>query len=115
MRVLISNAGKPLSIDEFVEEYYRYIERRGYPAEPLKINLRTVGNHLRNTKGIVFDRDNKVRFCNTDPYAVWKIVDFSQYKNTVISAELIFRNYQDEMEELDIRDGYELSSEDLMT
>ena len=108
MRVLISNAGKPLSIDEFIEEYYRYIERRGYPAERLKINLRTVGNHLRNARGIVFDRDNKVRFCDADPYTVWKIVDFSQYKNTVISSELIYRNYQDEMEELDIRDGYEL-------
>lgn len=53
MRVLISNADKPLSVDEFAEEYYKYIERRGYPVERLKINLRTVGNHLRNARGIV--------------------------------------------------------------
>ena len=66
MRVLISNADKPLSVDEFAEEYYKYIERRGYPVERLKINLRTVGNHLRNSKGIVFNRNNKVRFCVAD-------------------------------------------------
>ena len=108
MRVLISNTDNSLSIDEFVDEYYRYIEKRGYPVERLKINLRSVGNHLRNAKGVVFNRENKVRFCDAAPHAVWEIVDFSQYKNTVISSELIFRNYQDEMEELDIRDGYEL-------
>lgn len=108
MRVLISNTDTPLSIDEFVEAYYKYIERQGYPVERLKINLRTVGNHLRNTKGIVFDRENKVRFCDADPHTVWETVDFSRYKNMVISSELIFRDYQDEMEEFDIRDGYEL-------
>ena len=108
MRVLISNTDTPLSIEEFVEEYYKYIERRGYPVERLKINLRTVGNHLRNTKGIVFDRENKVRFCDVDPYTVWETIDFSRYKNMVISSELIFRDYQDEMEEFNIRDGYEL-------
>lgn len=105
---VVSNADKPLSVDEFAEEYYKYIERRGYPVERLKINLRTVGNHLRNARGIVFNRDNKVRFCDADPHIIWQIVDFSQYRNTVISSELIFRDYQDEMEELDIRDGYEL-------
>ena len=84
MRVLISNADKPLSVDEFAEEYYKYIERRGYPVERLKINLRTVGNHLRNARGIVFNRDNKVRFCDADPHIIWQIVDFSQYRNTVI-------------------------------
>ena len=30
------------------------------------------------------------------------------YKNLIISAELLFRDYADLMEELDIRDGYEL-------
>lgn len=108
MRVLISNADKPLSIDEFVEEYYKHIERRGYPVERLRINLRTIGNHLRNAKSVVFDRDNKMRFCDADPQKMWKTVDFNRYKNTIISSELIFRDYKDEMEELDIRDGYEL-------
>lgn len=108
MRVLIGNSDNPLSIEEFETEYYRYIERKGYPADRLKINIRTVGNHLRNAKGVVFNRDNKVRYCSADPRIVWKTVDFGQYKNMVISSDLIFRDYQDVMEELDIRDGYEL-------
>lgn len=108
MRVLIGNSDNPLSIEEFEAEYYRYIDRKGYPADRLKINIRTVGNHLRNTKGIVLNRDNKVRYCSADPRVVWKTVDFGQYKNMVISSDLIFRDYQDVMEELDIRDGYEL-------
>ena len=108
MRVLIGNSDNPLSIEEFEAEYYRYIDRKGYPADRLKINIRTVGNHLRNTKGIVLNRDNKVRYCSADPRVIWKTVDFGQYKNMVISSDLIFRDYQDVMEELDIRDGYEL-------
>lgn len=108
MRVLIGNADNPLSIEEFEAEYYKYIERKGYPSDRLKINIRTVGNHLRNAKGVVFNRDNKVRYCAADPRTVWRSVDFRQYKNMVISSDLIFRDYQDVMEELDIRDGYEL-------
>ena len=108
MRVLISNADNPLSLDEFADEYYNYIERKDYPINRLKINLRSVGNYLRNSKGIVFNKNNKVRFCDADPHVIWTEIDFNQYKNTVISSELIFRDYQDIMEELDIRDGYEL-------
>lgn len=108
MRVLISNSDKSLTIDEFVDEYYRYVERRGYPVDRLKINIRTLGNHLRSAPGIVFDRDNKVRFCDANPHVIWGMVHFDQYENTVISSELIFRDYQDIMDELDIRDGYEL-------
>lgn len=108
MRVLIGNADNPLSIEEFEKEYYSYIERKGYPSDRLRINIRTVGNHLRNAKGVVFNRDNKVRYCAADPRLIWKAIDFGQYKNMVISSELIFRNYLDVMDELDIRDGYEL-------
>lgn len=108
MRALIGNADNPLSIDEFEKEYYRYIDRKGYPVDRLRINIRSVGNHLRNAKGIVFNRENKVRYCAADPRLVWDAIDFTQYKNMVISSDLIFRDYQDVMEELDIRDGYEL-------
>lgn len=65
-------------------------------------------NHLSKTKGVVFDRDNRVRFCDTDPQILWNIIDFTRYQNTVISSELIFRDYREEMDALDIRDGYEL-------
>ena len=108
MRVLIANSDNPLSMEDFETEYYSYIQRKGFPLDRLKINIRTVGNHLRNAKGIVFNRDNKVRYCAADPQIVWSAVNFAQYKNMVISSELIFRDYPDVMDELDIRDGYEL-------
>lgn len=108
MRVLMGNSDNPLSIEEFESEYYSYVQRRGYPTDRLKINIRTVGNHLRNAKGIVFNRDNKVRFCTADAQLIWNTIDFTQYKNMVISSDLIFRDYQDIMDDLDIRDGYEL-------
>ena len=35
-------------------------------------------------------------------------IDFTQYKDLVISTELIYKDYAELMDELDIRDGYEL-------
>lgn len=107
-RVLVRNSDNPLSMEEFEQEYYRYIRHREYPEARLRINLRSVGNHLRNARGIVFNRDNKVRYCEADLQKLWKNIDFDAYKNLVISAELLFRDYTDLMDELDIRDGYEL-------
>lgn len=107
-RVLVRNSDNPLTMEEFEQEYYRYIRRRKYPESRLRLNLRTAGNHLRNARGVVFNRDNKVRYCETIPQKLWDNIDFNAYKNLIISAELLFRDYADLMEELDIRDGYEL-------
>lgn len=107
-RVLLSNSDRSMSMNEFEEEYYDYIERRNYPRERLVINQRTVSNHLRNAKHIVFNKNNCVRYCEADPRVIWKTIDFSQYKNLIISTELIYRDYAEVMDELDIRDGYEL-------
>jgi hypothetical protein len=107
-RVLLSNSDRSMSLDEFEKEYYGYIERKGYPRERLVINQRTVNNHLRNAKHIVFDKNNFLRYCEVEPEIIWNTIDFSQYQNLVISAELIYRDYEELMEELDIRDGYEL-------
>ena len=107
-RVLISNSDRSLSMDELEDEYYSYIKQKGYPENRLKINLRTVKNYLRDTKSIVFNCDNKVRYCAADPNIIWEQIDFTRYQNTVISSELIFNDYQELMEEADIRDGYEL-------
>lgn len=106
--VLVRNSDNPLTLEEFEQEYYRYISQKGYPEARLQINIRTVGNYLRNARGVVFNRDNKVRYCEAEPQKLWNNIDFNAYKNLVISAELLFRNYADLMEELDIRDGYEL-------
>ena len=107
-RVLLSNGNESMSMEEFEKEYYNYIERRNYPRERLTINQRTVVNHLRNAKHIVFDRKNHVRYCEANPKVIWEKIDFTQYRNLVISTELIYRDYAELMEELDIRDGYEL-------
>ena len=107
-RVLLSNGNEPMSMKDFEKEYYNYIERRDYPRERLTINQRTVVNHLRNAKHIVFDRNNYVRYCEANPKIVWEKIDFTQYRNLVISTELIYRDYAELMEELDIKDGYEL-------
>ena len=107
-RVLLSNGSESMSMEEFEKEYYNYIERRNYPRERLTINQRTVVNHLRNAKYIVFDRKNYVRYCEANPKVIWEKIDFTQYRNLVISTELIYRDYAELMEELDIRDGYEL-------
>ncbi len=107
-RILISNSDRSLSLEDMERVYYDYIDQKGYPRERLGFNLRTVANHLRNAKHIVFNENNCVRYCDADYRQVWKKIDFNQYKNLVISADLIYRDYQDLMEELDIRDGYEL-------
>lgn len=107
-RVLISNANKSLTMEEFESEYYNYIKRKGLSDEKLKLNMKTLSNHLRNARGIVFNRDSKVRYCDADPMIIWNFIDFNAYCNLVISADLIYRDYADLMEELDIRDGYEL-------
>lgn len=107
-RVLLNNSNRSMSLDEFEKEYYEYIERKSYPRERLVINQRTVANHLRNAKHIVFDKNNFVRYCEAEPEIIWSTIDFFQYQNLVISAELIYRDFEELMEELDIRDGYEL-------
>ncbi len=88
-RVLLSNGNESMSMEEFEKEYYNYIERRNYPRERLTINQRTVVNHLRNAKHIVFDRKNHVRYCEANPKIIWEKIDFTQYRNLVISTELI--------------------------
>lgn len=107
-RVLISNSDESLSMEDFEKAYYEYIDKRGFQRECLEFNTRTVVNHLRNAKHIVFNEDNRVRFCDADAQEIWNKIDFRQYKDLVISASLIFRDYRDLMEDLDIRDGYEL-------
>ena len=88
--------------------YYDYLESKGYPRERLEINIRSVTNHLRNAKHIVFNEQNRVRYCDADYHQVWENIDFNRYRNLVISSDRIFQDYHELMEELDIRDGYEL-------
>lgn len=107
-RVLMSNSDRAMTMDEFEKEYNEYLNRRNYPKDRLAINIRTVSNQLRISPHVVFDKDNRMRYCEADPKIVWDNIDFNQYRDMIISAELIYRDYVELMEELDIRDGYEL-------
>lgn len=57
---------------------------------------------------VVFDKNNRVRYCEADPREVWKNIDFNRYKDMIISAELIYKDYIELMEDLGVKDGYEL-------
>lgn len=107
-RVLMSNSDRTMTMDEFEKAYNEYLNRRNYPKDRLAINIRTVSNRLRISPHVVFDKDNRMRYCEADPKIVWDNIDFNQYRDMIISAELIYRDYVELMEELDIRDGYEL-------
>lgn len=107
-RVLMSNSDRAMTMDEFEKEYYEYLTRRNYPKDRLAINIRTVSNRLRISPHVVFDKDNRLRYCEADPKIIWDNINFNQYRDMIISAELIYRDYIELMEELDIRDGYEL-------
>ena len=104
----MSNSDRSMTMDEFTKEYNEYLSRRNYPKYRLAINIRSVSNHLRISPHVVFDKDNRMRYCEADPKIVWDNIDFNQYRDMIISAELIYRDYVELMEELDIRDGYEL-------
>ncbi len=114
--VLKDHVDHPLSLDSFQEEYSKMVgqmaqrsHNRGQEARaPKSISNGTLTNFLRREKGVVFNRENKVRFCETDPKTIWEAVDFARYRHLVISAELIYRDYSDLMAELHILDGYEL-------
>ena len=107
-RVLLSNSDCAMSLEEFEIEYNNYLERRNCPKERLAINIRTVSNHFRCAHHIVFDKENRVRYCEADPKVIWDSIDFNRYKDLIISAELIYKDYADLMDDQDIRDGYEL-------
>ena len=108
LRVLQENQDHALSLDEFEKAYNEYIFRKNLPTNRLQINIRTLVNKLRNAKHIVFNANNCVRYCAADADAIWNTIQFSSYNDTVISAELLYRDNLELMESQDVRDGYEL-------
>ena len=110
VRVLIGSSEKSISMDELMSKYYAYLKDNHYPDDSKKyqINDKTLTNHLRNAKSVVYDRSNKVRFCAPDIDALKAGIDFERYRGLVISSELIFKDYRELMDEQDIRDGHEL-------
>lgn len=109
-RVLVGCSEQSVSMDELMVKYYAYLKETHYPEDSKKyqINDRTLNNYLRNAKNIVFDRENKIRYCEPEISALKTAIDFDRYRGLVISSDLIFREYTELMEEMDIRDGHEL-------
>ena len=106
--VLIENQNRAMSVDEFVKAYKEYTYRNNLLAEQQQVNIRTLLNFLRGAKNIVFNANSCVRYCKTDAELIWKSIQFTSYNDSVISSELLFRDYSDLMESQDIRDAYEL-------
>ena len=107
-KVLMSNSDTSFSMEEFEELYNQYILANEYNEKKLKLNIRTLTNHLRTAKNIVFNKDNQFRYLNVDFKTLDEEIDFSIYQDLVISAELIWKDYPDVMSDYDIRDGHEL-------
>ena len=107
-RVLLSNSENALTMEELAQAYNRYLKDNGYPKERLHLNIHTLTNTLRNSSHVVWDQNSRVRYCEADGERLWEEIDFQRYKDKVISTELIYRDYPDLMEALDLRDGYEL-------
>ena len=107
-RVLVSNAGSYISKDRFEEVYYGFLEENDIDEKRFPYNPYTIGNAFRSSNHVVFNRDGEFRYCENDASELWKEIDFRRYNNNVISAELIYRDYSEKMEELDIWNGYEL-------
>lgn len=106
--VLIENQDRAMSVDEFVKAYKEYTYRNNLLAEQQQVNIRTLLNFLRGAKNIVFNANSCIRYCQADVELIWKSIQFTSYNDSVISSELLFRDYSDLMESQDIRDGYEL-------
>ncbi len=107
-QVLYKHQKQPMPLNEFINEYYDYICTSDYSPKHLKISTNTLKNYLRNVERIVFNANGDIRYCLASAAVVWRSIRFLPYENSAISAEIIFNDYLDLMEQEDIRDGYEL-------
>lgn len=105
---ILLNEYETISFDELEKKYFIYIKQFDLDKNKYNINFKSVNNHLRNAKYIVFDHENKLRFVDIDYATFIEFLDLSKYKSSVISSYLIFNNNLDLMKEFDIRDGHEL-------
>lgn len=111
--VLKNNRGRSLSVKELITETTNQIKTfdsldTDKLSKEILSNIESKIKSLRTAKNIVFDKDNKIRYCKVDQKILVEQIDFNRYNNKVISSNLIFREYQELMDTLDIRDGYEL-------
>lgn len=96
------------SLDTLLEEYNQYLKENGYSKDKEFEYMNTVVNHLRTGENIVFNHENKVRYLEADYKTVTETLDLSIYHDSVISADLIYKDNIDLMPDFGIKDGYEL-------
>lgn len=97
-----------VDFEEFQKKYNKYIEWLGMPPEKYALNWRSLANRLRLQKNLVFEVDGKFRYLSYDANKLKELIDFKKYENSVISCDLIYRDYAEELEDFDIQNGYEL-------
>lgn len=107
MNVLM-NEFEALPYNIFEEKYYKFIKEKELNIDKFRLNSRTIGNHLRAAKYIVFNSENKFRYIDIDYEEFCKAIDLSKYKHSLISSDLAYRENMELMNEFDIRDGHEL-------
>lgn len=107
-RVLISLPGEYIGKENFEKAYYEFVEKNNIDKKRFSYNQHTILNSFRNSNHVVFNREGEFRYYENNVSTLWSQIDFRRYNNSVISAELIYYDYSEMMEELDIRNGYEL-------
>ncbi len=107
-RVLIMHDDEYYDIESFKEAYERFLNTYELDKDKYSINNSTLKNLFRNSPHVVFNKNAGFRYYENEADSLWEKIDFDRYNNLVISAELIFNDYIDLMEEYDIRNGYEL-------
>lgn len=107
-RILITNAGRYFDKESFSKEYDVFLDNNSLDKNRYSYNPYSINNVFRNSAHVVFDRDGRFRYYENDASKLWQNIDFRRYKDTVISAELIYKDYSELMDEYDIWNGYEL-------
>ena len=107
-RVLITKAGTYINKETFAIEYNRFLYNNSLDHKRYSYNPYSINNLFRYSAHVVFNKDGEFRYYENDATKLWKFIDFSRYKDTVISSELIYKDYIELMDEYDIWNGYEL-------
>lgn len=107
-RVLIKHSGEYFSRESFAKAYNAFLEENSLDKSKYSFNEYSVNNVFRYSEHVVFNKDGDFRYYENDASTLWGLLDMRRYRDSVISSELIFRDYYEVMQEYDIRNGYEL-------
>lgn len=107
-RVLVSNGDRYVSKEQLEQLYNKFLLDNKVETTKYTYNTYSVNNQLRSSVHVVFNDEGSFRYYEYDASHLWNKIDFSQYNNSIISAELIYRDYLELMDEYEIWNGYEL-------